>query len=86
LPDIDFGTFHLYPSHWSKSADWGVTYINEHIKSSQSIGKPVIAEEYGYPNSDRANIYSQWTKAVEGGLAGTSITYVSTLILINETI
>lgn len=73
LSNIDFGTFHLYPSHWSKSPEWGVTYINEHAASGKAANKPVIAEEFGYPNSDRSRIYTSWTSAIEtSGLAGSN--------------
>jgi mannan endo-1,4-beta-mannosidase len=37
ISDIDFGTFHLYPSWWSYPYSWGNTWIKEH----DAVGKLV---------------------------------------------
>ncbi|WP_342502611.1 cellulase family glycosylhydrolase [Bacillus sp. FSL H7-0578] len=66
LPNIDYGTYHLYPDHWSKSAAWGVKWIEDHITRGNSIGKPVVLEEFGYQNqSARPDVYQSWLSAVE---------------------
>ncbi|TGZ82488.1 glycoside hydrolase [Ascodesmis nigricans] len=49
LSSVDFGTFHLYPSHWSQTYEWSSQFIKDHGDAAQSIGKPVILEEYGIP-------------------------------------
>lgn len=35
LPNIDFGTFHLYPQSWGETPtlEWGNTYIEQHANS-----------------------------------------------------
>jgi mannan endo-1,4-beta-mannosidase len=47
IPDIDFGTYHLYPSSWSEDDSWGPSWITDHATAAAAVGKPVIAEEYG---------------------------------------
>ncbi|MFJ5963350.1 cellulase family glycosylhydrolase [Bacillus sp. NPDC093026] len=66
LPNIDYGTYHLYPDHWNKSAAWGVKWIEEHITRGKAIGKPVVLEEFGYQNqSDRDEVYRSWLATVD---------------------
>lgn len=67
LETVDFGTFHLYPSHWGVSlenyAQWGAKWIEDHVKLAKSLGKPVVLEEYGIPKSaniNRAVVYKLW--------------------------
>jgi mannan endo-1,4-beta-mannosidase len=47
IPDIDFGTYHLYPSSWGEEDSWGPLWIEAHATAAAQVGKPVIAEEYG---------------------------------------
>lgn len=47
IPDIDFGTYHLYPDHWRTGHKWGIDWIDSHIKIARRLGKPTILEEYG---------------------------------------
>ncbi|KAG0648201.1 hypothetical protein D0Z07_5535 [Hyphodiscus hymeniophilus] len=47
IPDIDFGTYHLYPSSWGVADSWGPLWIQAHAEAAAAIGKPVIMEEYG---------------------------------------
>jgi mannan endo-1,4-beta-mannosidase len=46
-PDIDFGTYHLYPSSWGEDDSWAPSWIASHAKAAALVGKPVILEEYG---------------------------------------
>ncbi|CCA73942.1 related to beta-mannanase [Serendipita indica DSM 11827] len=48
LPDIDFGTFHLYPDWWSKSVEWATNFTIAHAKLQHKVKKPVVSEEYGW--------------------------------------
>jgi mannan endo-1,4-beta-mannosidase len=47
LPNIDFGTFHLYPDDWSTKENFGEQWILDHLKVARELGKPTILEEYG---------------------------------------
>ena len=47
LPNVDFGTYHLYPDHWGVGYRFGDEWIEDHIALSRRIGKPVVLEEYG---------------------------------------
>ncbi len=66
LSHIDYGTYHLYPDHWNKSAAWGVKWIEDHITRGKTIGKPVVLEEFGYQHqSARPDVFQSWLSAVE---------------------
>lgn len=47
LPNIDLGTFHLYPDHWGMGFNWGNDWIQAHIDVARELGKPTVLEEYG---------------------------------------
>jgi mannan endo-1,4-beta-mannosidase len=47
LPDIDFGTYHLYPDHWDTRHGWDRGWIEDHIEMGRRVGKPMVLEEYG---------------------------------------
>jgi mannan endo-1,4-beta-mannosidase len=47
LPNIDFGTFHLYPEDWGTPEGFGEQWIVDHLKVARELGKPTILEEYG---------------------------------------
>lgn len=65
LPNINFGTMHLYPDHWQKSLDWSSKWIKDHQESSVKVNKPVILEEFGYKDkAKREQVYSTWTDLV----------------------
>ncbi|CZR65564.1 related mannan endo-1,4-beta-mannosidase C [Phialocephala subalpina] len=48
LPEMDFGTFHLYPDWWSKTVAWSNQWILDHAAASKKLNKPVLLEEYGW--------------------------------------
>lgn len=69
IPDIDFGTFHLYPDQWAKNQDpqaFGQMWIQNHIDAASRASKPAVLEEYGLPASpERNNIYESWLSLIE---------------------
>lgn len=69
IPDIDFGTFHMYPDHWAKNQDgqaFGQMWIQNHIDAARRASKPVILEEYGLPASaERNGVYHTWLQTIE---------------------
>jgi mannan endo-1,4-beta-mannosidase len=70
LPNIDFGTYHLYPQGWGQSpADtWGTQWINDHNSVGTSLTKPEILEEFGTTDQGaRDATYTAWTNAVRSG-------------------
>lgn len=70
LPNIDFGTYHLYPQGWSQTpADtWGTGWINDHNAAGTSLNKPEILEEFGTLDlAARDATYTAWTDAVRTG-------------------
>lgn len=48
LPNVDFGTMHLYPDWWSKTVDWATNFTIAHANLQHKVKKPVISEEYGW--------------------------------------
>jgi mannan endo-1,4-beta-mannosidase len=74
IPDIDFGTYHLYPDQWVQGEDpiaFGQMWIAEHLSAADRADKPMLLEEYGLPASVvRNDAYSAWLDVVQqqGGL------------------
>lgn len=76
LPAIDIPTFHLYPDQWAPAEDpiaFGEAWIAAHAALAKRVGKPMLLEEFGLPESrGRDFAYGAWLEAAaEGGLAGT---------------
>ncbi|HVU68337.1 MAG TPA: cellulose binding domain-containing protein [Ktedonobacteraceae bacterium] len=65
LPNIDFITYHLYPTSWGESDAWGNQWISNHAALSAQLNKPALLEEFGLPaGSDRTTYYQQWLNTV----------------------
>ncbi|KAL2794005.1 glycoside hydrolase superfamily [Aspergillus keveii] len=48
IPDIDFGTLHLYTTDWDVTNNsWGNQWVQDHAAVCESLGKPCLFEEYG---------------------------------------
>ncbi|KAF5317317.1 hypothetical protein D9611_003784 [Ephemerocybe angulata] len=73
ISTLDFGTFHSYPNSWGQDGielAWGTSWITDHAKSQDRVGKPVILEEFGVTNN-QPSVYTQWlNNVVSSGLAG----------------
>ena len=75
IPQIDFGTVHLYPDHWQKDIEFSREWIEDHIDKATAAGKPVVLEEFGIladavHEFSRGEIYRQWMALARGGGAG----------------
>jgi len=75
VPDIDFGTFHLYPQAWKERDPlrFGLRWIEQHLAAGRSAGKPMLLEEYGISvegrgglssAGERDDIYRAWLRSV----------------------
>jgi len=66
LPNIDFGTLHLYPESWGKDLTWGSQWIQEHAWAASDARKPMVLEEYGVSTSSgqRMTIIPEWHSTV----------------------
>ncbi|OBZ80006.1 putative mannan endo-1,4-beta-mannosidase A [Grifola frondosa] len=73
LPNIDFGTYHMYPQLWYPQLDfpgsnftvenWGLFWINQHINAANRAEKPLILEEFGVSGLDnKSSIYPTWVQ------------------------
>jgi mannan endo-1,4-beta-mannosidase len=61
LPNISFGTLHLYPESWGTSSDWGNAWITSHAAVCKKANKPCMLEEYGMSKaSDHCPVESKW--------------------------
>lgn len=70
IPTIDYGTYHLYPDGWNRSADWGTQWIKDHIEATNTANKPSVLEEYGIKNN-RESVYKTWSSTlIDNGGAG----------------
>jgi mannan endo-1,4-beta-mannosidase len=74
-PDIDFGTYHLYPQGWGETErGFGLRWIRQHAKLAAKVGKPVLLEEFGLALGEsfvrdapeRDAIYAEWVRAAAG--------------------
>jgi len=62
---IDFGTYHFYPSAMGHGNDFGDTWVKDHVESGARAGKPTIMEEYGLETAaERDEWYPQWLGSV----------------------
>jgi mannan endo-1,4-beta-mannosidase len=70
LPNIDYGTYHLYSESWGASEDaerWGEVWIKDHLDSAQKANKPAVLEEFGISSAggkNREYIYSAWLNKI----------------------
>jgi len=65
LRTIDVMSYHLYPDAWKKDLPWSTTWIKDHIKLAQKIGKPSMLGEYGWKDKATRNpVYKSWTDTV----------------------
>ncbi|KAI8981294.1 glycoside hydrolase [Trametes punicea] len=73
LPNIDFGTYHLYPQSWYSELDfpgsnwtvkgWGLEWIEDHIQAANKANKPLILEEFGVSGlANKTTIYPSWVQ------------------------
>ncbi|KAK1232690.1 hypothetical protein PQX77_004166 [Marasmius sp. AFHP31] len=74
FPNIDFGTYHLYPQSWYAPLDfpgsnfsliqWGVDWITQHAEAAKKAGKPVILEEFGMGPGlkNKTDAYPIWVR------------------------
>ena len=70
LPDIDFGSLHLYPDAWGHDAAWGAAWIVNHTQVAHALGKPVVLGEFGM-KGDEAATYAAWgSVALSSGING----------------
>jgi endo-1,4-beta-mannosidase len=67
IDSIDYGAYHAYPDSWgvdtSEAESWGVQWIDDHVASGKTAGKPVVLEEYGIKALDSAS-YLAWSDEV----------------------
>lgn len=70
LPSIDYGTYHLYPTNWTKTNEWGTQWIKDHIEAANALNKPAVLEEYGV-KQNKEEVYKTWGDTIlEKGGAG----------------
>jgi len=73
LPNVDFGTYHMYPQSWYSQLDfpgsnftvegWGLFWIDAHVNAAKKAGKPLILEEFGVTGlANKTNIYPSWVE------------------------
>ncbi|EUC30487.1 glycoside hydrolase family 5 protein [Bipolaris victoriae FI3] len=75
LPNISFGTFHLYPEHWLVGGSFGDEWITSHAEICARIGKPCLLEEYGVSKrEEQCAVEGAWQETSLGlggsGMAG----------------
>lgn len=67
LPNISFGTFHLYPDSWGVSNSFGNGWVTAHAKICKQLNKPCLFEEYGVSQAaQHCSVESDWQKTTLG--------------------
>lgn len=67
LPNISFGTLHLYPSAWLVFNSFGDGWIKAHAEVCRRLNKPCLLEEYGVPKKqDHCPVEGGWQKTSLG--------------------
>ncbi len=68
IPDIDFGTMHIYCDQWGLKDDEDADiWFKEHAEGAVNADKPVIIEEFGWAERDtRTDKYNDWFDIFEG--------------------
>ncbi|KAI1331345.1 glycoside hydrolase superfamily [Xylariaceae sp. FL0255] len=86
VPDLDFGTFHLYPNSWGTAYTWGDLWIQAHGAACAAAGKPCLLEEYGAP-SNHCSIEAPWqeTALSTAGIAGDMFWQYGTTLSFGQT-
>ncbi len=65
LPDIDFGTAHMYPGYWSFLDSDSLIWISDHNNLAANQGKPFVLGEFGSPDeASRAAHYQSWVDEI----------------------
>jgi mannan endo-1,4-beta-mannosidase len=67
LPNIDFGTYHMYPQGWGQSPvdTWSNGWVRDHDATGASLTKPEVLEEFGTTDqSTRDASYRMWLDTV----------------------
>ncbi len=71
IPEINFGSTHLYPNSWGLTLAEGNLWISDHQTLAINANKPVILGEYGNP--DRT-VYASWLGMVhDSDMAGSML-------------
>lgn len=72
-PNIDYCNIHVWPTNWGwarrdhvhedlgKACEKSAEYIARHVRIADSIRKPLVMEEFGYPRNDYAFTLSSKT-------------------------
>ena len=67
IPNIDYGTIHVYCDQWGLTKDQGNFWFKKHGMDAAAANKPVIVEEFGWKDrTERADVYSEWFDIFEG--------------------
>ncbi|PGH20733.1 hypothetical protein AJ80_03493 [Polytolypa hystricis UAMH7299] len=68
IATLDLGTFHMYPSHWGESYEWGNQWIADHQAACKAAGKDCILEEYGVgeDGATRTTHMTNWHNTLKG--------------------
>lgn len=62
IPNLDFGTFHLYPQSWGVDFSFGSSWVTAHGTACAAAGKPCMLEEYG-ATTDHCTNEAPWQDA-----------------------
>lgn len=67
IPDIDFGTIHIYCDQWGLKKEQGNFWFKKHGEDAAAANKTLIVEKFGWKSrEERADVYQEWYDIFEG--------------------
>ncbi len=70
LPSLDFASIHLYPEAWSLPVNAANSWIRDHLRIANTLGKPLVLGEFSIRDG-KAQAFESWlTTALLDGAAG----------------
>lgn len=64
LENIDYTSFHAYPTGWGISAKAGKTWMKDHYQISMNFTKPSLLGEFGI-KENKLSVYNDWLEDVK---------------------
>lgn len=82
IPDIDFGTVHLYCDQWGLTKEQAEFWFEHHKTQADKLNKPVILEEFNWKDrSERPTVLKRWFDVLDNlGYAGVHFWMIASMM------
>jgi mannan endo-1,4-beta-mannosidase len=70
LPNVDFASMHVYPDNYHETNDWAISWVANHTKIADALGKPTVVGEFNV-KANQSETLRAWTSSfLDNGVAG----------------